>query len=152
MLVDVTQIESHASDSRAQRDAEVVIIAALSAALGVQLTKVSVRTDNGGRVELDGASEDLGILVEAYAHQGTLHGSQPKKLAADALKLTWIGRQLRAKRLILAVADEQVALYLRRPTAWLTQALVDLGVEVVRVEIDDATASALHAAQTTQYR
>jgi hypothetical protein len=111
-----------------------------------------VRTGNGGRVELDGASEDLEILAEAYAHQGTLHGSQPKKLVADALKLTWIGRHLRAKRLILAVADEQVELYLRRPTAWLTQALVDLGVDVVRVDIDDATANTLRTAQTTQYR
>jgi hypothetical protein len=142
----------HPSDSHAQRDAEVVIIAALSAKLGVPLKKTSIPTGNGGRVELDGATEDLCVLVEAYAHQGLLRGGQPKKLATDALKLTWIGRQVGAKKLILAVADEQVEAYLRRPKAWLTQALVDLGVEVVRVDLDDATALALQDAQTVQFR
>lgn len=152
MLVSVTLDEAHPSDSLAQRDAEVIIIAALSAELGVTLGKASIPTGNGGRVEVDGATEDLSILVEAYAHQGVLRGGQPKKLATDALKLTWIGRQTGAKRLILAVADERVEAYLRRPRAWLTQALVDLGVEVIRVDLDDATSSALVAAQTVQYR
>ena len=121
-----------------------IIIAALSAKLGVPLAKSSIPTGNGGRVELDGASKDFSILVEAYAHQGVLRGGQPKKLATDALKLTWIGRLVGATRLILAVADEQVEAHLRRPKAWLTQALIDLDVEVVRVELDDATACLLY--------
>ncbi|WP_127817685.1 hypothetical protein [Microbacterium sp. CPCC 204701] len=144
--------EAHPSDSRAQREAEVAIIAALSARLGQPLAKTSVPTGNGGRVELDGATGDLSILVEAYAHQGTLRGSQPKKLATDALKLTWIGRQVKAKRKILAVADQEVESYLQRPKAWLTQALIDLGVEVVRVNLDDATVDTLRTAQTVQFR
>ena len=64
----------------------------------------------------------------------------------------WIGRQIGATRLILAVADEKVEAYLRRPKAWLTQALIDLKVEVVRVDLDDATANAIRTAQTVQYR
>ncbi|WP_426320724.1 hypothetical protein [Microbacterium sp. E-13] len=148
----MTLDDAHPSDSLAQRDAETVIIAALSTELGAALGKTSIPTGNGGRVEVDGASADLTILVEAYAHQGALRGGQPKKLATDALKLTWIGRQVGAKRLILAVADERVEAYLRRPRAWLTQALTDLGVEVIRVDLDDATESALVAAQTVQYR
>ena len=148
----MTQPQPHPSDSHAQRDAEVVIIAALGETLAAQLTKISVPTGNGGRVELDGASEDRTILVEAYAHQGAMKGAQPKKLATDALKLTWIGGQIGAKRLILAVADERVEAYLKRPKAWLTQALLDLGVEVIRVDLDDVTADALRAAQTVQYR
>jgi len=151
-LVAVTIDEAHSSDSRAQREAEVTIIAALSAQLGQPLAKTSVPTGNGGRVELDGATDDLTILVEAYAHQGALRGSQPKKLATDALKLTWIGRQLEAKRLILAVADAEVESYLQRPKAWLTQALTDLGVEVIRVDLDDATVDTLRNAQTVQFR
>jgi len=143
---------AHPSDSLPQRDAELVIIAALSAKLGVSLAKSSIPTGNGGRVELDGASPDLNVLVEAYAHQGVLRGGQPKKLATDALKLTWIGRQVGATKLILAVADEQVEAYLRRPKAWLTQALIDLSVEVVCIDLDDATAAALRTAQTVQYR
>ena len=152
MLVCMAIDAAHPSDSLAQRDAEVIIIAALSAKLGVPLAKSSIPTGNGGRVELDGASKDFSILVEAYAHQGMLRGGQPKKLATDALKLTWIGRLVGATRLILAVADEQVEAHLRRPKAWLTQALIDLDVEVVRVELDDATAAALRTAQTVQYR
>lgn len=144
--------EAHPSDSRAQRDAEVAIIAALSARLGVALAKTSVPTGNGGRVELDGATADLRILVEAYAHQGALRGGQPKKLATDALKLTWIGRQVKAERMILAVADEEVESHLRRPKAWLTQALIDLRVEVVRVNLDEATVESLRTAQTVQFR
>lgn len=152
MLMGVTIDEAHPSDSLAQRDAEVDIVAALSANLGVPLAKTSIPTGNGGRVELDGAAADNSILVEAYAHQGGLRGGQPKKLATDALKLMWIGRQIGATRLILAVADEKVEAYLRRPKAWLTQALIDLKVEVVRVDLDDATASAIRTAQTVQYR
>jgi hypothetical protein len=144
--------EGHPSDSQAQRDAEVAIIAALSAQLGEPLAKTSVATGNGRRVELDGSTADLSVLVEAYAHEGALRGGQPKKLATDALKLTWIGRQVGAKRLVLAVADRKVESYLQRPTAWLTQALIDLGVEVIRVDLDDATVSNLRAAQTVQYR
>ena len=101
----------------------------------VPLAKTSIPTGNGGRVELDGAAEDLSVLVEAYAHQGALRGGQPKKRATDALKLTWIGRQVGATKLILAIADEQVEAYLRRPKAWLTQALIDLDVEVIRVDL-----------------
>lgn len=144
--------ERHPSDSRAQLDAEIAIIAALSAQLGEPLAKTSVATGNGGRVEIDGSTTDLSVLAEAYAHQGALRGGQPKKLATDALKLTWIGRQVGAKRLILAVADGEVESYLRRPRAWLTQALIDLGVEVIRVDLDDATLSALRTAQTVQFR
>lgn len=150
-LIVVTD-EGHPSDSRAQRDAEVAIIAALSAQLGEPLAKTSVATGNGGRIELDGSTADFSILVEAYAHQGALRGGQSKKLATDALKLTWIGRQVGAKRLILAVADHEVESYLKRPTAWLTQALIDLEVEVIRVDLDDATVSGLRTAQTAQFR
>jgi hypothetical protein len=152
MLFSMTLGNAHPSDSLAQRNAEIVIIAALSTELGAALGKASIPTGNGGRVEVDGASADLAILVEAYAHQGALRGGQPKKLATDVLKLTWIGRQVAAERLILALADERVEAYLRRPKAWLTQALIDLGVEVIRVDLDAATASALVAAQTVQYR
>lgn len=151
-LIDVTIDEAHPSDSRAQREAEVAILAALSARLGQPLTKTSVPIGNGGRVEIDGATADLSILVEAYAHQGALRGGQPKKLATDALKLVWIGRQVEAKRMILVVADQEVESYLKRPRAWLTQALIDLGVEVVRVNLDEGTVDTLRAAQIEQFR
>jgi hypothetical protein len=152
MLMIVGDNEVHPGDSLAQREAELLIIGALSAQLGQPLAKTSIATNNGGRVELDGATGDLSVLVEAYAHQGALRGGQPKKLATDALKLTWIGRQVGAKRTILAVADRRVESYLRRPKAWLTQALIDLGIEVICVDLDDAMVDTIRAAQTVQFR
>lgn len=53
---------------------------------------------------------------------------------------------------MLAIADPVVEAYLMRPKAWLTQAISDLGVEVVRIELDSETTAALDAAQVTQYR
>ncbi len=148
----MTVDEVHPSDSLAQRAAELLIVAALSSNIGIPLAKTSIPTKNGGRVELDGADEHLSVLVEAFAHQGALRSGQAKKLATDALKLTRIGRQVGAKRLVLAVADKPVEAYLQRPKAWLTQALIDLNVEVVRVGLDEATADSLRVAQTVQYR
>lgn len=148
----MTSATPHPSDSAAQRDAEEVILAVVAERLGVELLKASIPTRNGGRVEIDGATDDRSVLVEVYARQGALAGAQPKKLATDALKLTWIGKEVHAERLILAVADERVESYLRRPSAWLTQALVDLGVEVIRVDVDTATSEALQQAQRAQYR
>lgn len=124
--------EAHASDSLAQRDAEPLIIAAIAEHVGVPLAPARVVFDDGVRVELDGASEDRKVLVEAYAHIGALRGGQPKKLATDAFKLLWAGRKLEATRLVIAVIDVEVEQYLMRPKAWLTAALRDSGVEVVR--------------------
>jgi uncharacterized protein (DUF2252 family) len=136
----------HASDSLAQRDAEPLIIGAVAAHVGVPLAPARITFDDGVRVEIDGASEDRAVLVEAYAHTGELRGGQPKKLATDAFKLTWAGRKLGSTRLIVAVIDEEVEQYLLRPKAWLTAALRDSAVEVVRVSIaEDARARVVDA-------
>lgn len=92
------------------------------------------------------------MLVEAYARIGALKGAQPRKLATDAFKLAWAGQKLGATRLILAVADETAAGYLRRPGAWLTPAIRDAGIEVIVAEIDDALRSTIIAAQARQFR
>lgn len=150
LMTDIASV--HPSDSRAQRDAERVILAALSDRLGVPLAKTSIATANGGRVEIDGASPDLSVLVEIFAHQGKVLSGQGRKLAQDILKLTWIRQQASASRILLAIADPVVELYLGRPKAWLTQAIIDLGVEVVRIELDAAVSHGLQRAQADQYR
>ncbi|MGW9111844.1 hypothetical protein [Microbacterium sp. NPDC055683] len=109
-------------------------------------------TANGGRVEIDAASADLSVLVEIFAHHGKVLSGQGRKLAQDVLKLTWIRQQTGATRIVLAIADPMVELYLTRPKAWLAQAIADLGVEIIRVELDAEMTAALEAAQLTQYR
>lgn len=140
----------HVSDSLAQRDAEPLIIAAVAAYVGVPLAPARITFEDGVRVEIDGASEDRAVLVEAYAHTGVLRGGQPKKLATDAFKLTWAGRKLGSTRLIIAVIDEEVEQYLLRPKAWLTAAMRDSAVEVVRVDIDESARARVAAAQRLQ--
>ncbi|WP_188701046.1 hypothetical protein [Microbacterium nanhaiense] len=107
---------THASDSTEQRLAEVPIIAAVSGMLGIPLASARIPID-GVRVEIDGASEDRSVLVEAYAHIGTVKGAQRHKVANDAFKLAWAGQKLRSQRLIIAVAGEDAAAYLKRPGA-----------------------------------
>lgn len=123
----------------------------LSERLGMPLEKTSIATADGGRVEIDAAAPDLSTLVEIFAHRGKVLSAQGRKLTQDVLKSTWIRQQAGATRVVLAIADPVVEAYLMRPKAWLTQAISDLGVEVVRIELDSETTVALDAAQITQY-
>jgi len=150
-MCDPGAMSPHASDSLAQRDAEPLIVQAVADFVGTRLTPSKIMIEDGVRVEIDGASEDRSILVEAYAHIGKLVGAQPKKLATDAFKLVWAGQKLSASRLVIAVIDEEVEAYLMRPKAWLTAALRDSQVEIVRVTIDDEAHARVAAAQTTQF-
>jgi len=77
-------------------------------------------------------------------------GKQPKKLATDAFKLLWAVQELEATGLVIAVVDAEVEQYLMRPKAWLTVALRDSGVEVVRVATDDEAHAPVEAAEQLQ--
>lgn len=141
---------SHPSDSVAQRAAEPLIVAAVAEKLGVGLQPTVIVRD-GATVQIDGASSDLRVLVEAYAHVGPLRGAQPKKLATDAFKLAWIGPKVGAQALIIAVLDDDAASYLARPKAWLTAALRDAGIIVTRVDVTPATREMVLRAQAEQW-
>lgn len=144
-------MSAHASDSSEQRTAERAIIAAVAEQLNVTLAPARIRIDDA-HVEIDGASPDHSVLVEAYARIGALKGAQPRKLATDAFKLAWAGEKLGATQLVIAVADEAAAQYLRRPGAWLTAAIRDAGVEVITADIGEALRDSIIAAQARQYR
>jgi len=107
---------------------------------------------DGVAIRANGAADDYSVLVEITAHVGRIKGGQIHKLAADAFKLIWAGSRLGSTRLILAVIDEGTEAYLRRPKAWLTGALEDNGVEVIRVEVPDAVRESIAAAQRRQVR
>ena len=142
---------AHPSDSAAQRGAEPLIIAAVALAIGTALAP-AVLSIGDAKVQIDGASSDRRVLVEAYARVGPLRGAQPRKLTADAFKLAWAGQRVGAERLVLAVMDAAAEDYAKRPSAWLTAALRDAGIEVIRVELDAATRAAVESAQRTQFR
>lgn len=102
----MTDAALHASDSSEQRATEIAIIAAVSEIVAVPLAPARIAIGEA-RVEIDGASEDRSVLVEAYARVGALRGGQPKKLATDAFKLAWAGEKLGAQRLIIAIVGDE---------------------------------------------
>jgi len=55
----------HPSDSATQRHAEPLIVAAAGRLLGIELMPARIDLGNGLRVEVDGASADRTVLVEA---------------------------------------------------------------------------------------
>ena len=142
----------HASDSGAQRAAEPLIVDAVAAFVGVELAAETIDLGDGVKVQIDGASVDRSLLVEAFAHVGPLLSGQSRKLTTDAFKLVWAGGRLGSKRLVIAVVDEDAEAYLLRPRAWLTAAIRDSGVEVVRVSIDAEAQARVVDAQRVQFR
>jgi hypothetical protein len=139
------------SDSHEQRQAETLMVAALGNELGVQLTPRRLAVGDGVHVELDAAAEDLSILVETYAHQGSVKSGHRRKVLADAFKLAFVARTLdRPSRLILLMSCEEAAKCFRR--GWPAEALATFGIEMKVIEIDAAVRQELRDAQERQYR
>ncbi|WP_344179692.1 hypothetical protein [Kribbella lupini] len=137
-----------------QRRAEGVMLAELSALLGVQLSPGRVQHPSGPRVELDGVSPDQSVLVECWAHQGPAKVAQKYKLMNDAVKLHWIARSLPPnadRRLVLCVSDELAVKHLRG-NSWQGQAIAELGVEICVVRLPDDLVQDIRAAQERQFR
>jgi len=82
----------HAGDSAVQRAAEPLMVAAVAETIGVPLTKKRVPLAKGVQCEVDGASADGMVLVQAFAHQGELRGAQLKKVSEDAFKVVTLAR------------------------------------------------------------
>jgi hypothetical protein len=138
-------------DSREQREAEALMIAVLADELGVPLAPRRLELSKGVRVELDGASEDLTILVEAWAHQGIVKSAQRNKVLTDGFKLAFAARALdRPTRLILLLSDEEAAR--RFQSGWSAAALVAFGVEIIVVELGPEARQRIRDAQARQYR
>jgi hypothetical protein len=85
-------------------------------------------------------------------HIGKLKSARSKKLTTDAFELAWARGKRGASRLTIAVADVETERYLLRPRAWLTAALRDAGVEVIRVDLNEALRASVAIAQDRQYR
>ncbi|MGA9762619.1 MAG: uracil-DNA glycosylase family protein [Gaiellaceae bacterium] len=138
-------------DSKEQRLAEAVMLAALEREIGMPLEPRRLQIRDGVRVELDGASEDLSVLVEAFAHQGPLKSAQRMKVLTDAFKLAFIARELdQPNRLILLLSCEDAARKMQ--TGWAAEAIRSFGIEIIVVEIDPAVRQSLREAQKRQFR
>lgn len=123
----------------------------LSRKLGVTLLPERLRLGDG-HLEIDGVSEDHGVLVEAWAHQGPPKAAQKAKVTNDAFKLLAARRLVDHEvRLILLFADEEAA----RPFiggTWRAAALRETGIEVEVAQLPARVRERIRLAQTRQYR
>jgi len=71
-----------AGDSSVQREAEAVMLDALSQVLRAPLVPERIHLPDGTWVDVDGVSHDPPVLVEAWAHQG--NPSQPRETRCSA--------------------------------------------------------------------
>lgn len=138
-------------DSAEQRAAETLMVDALSKQIRVPLTPRRLELSDGVRVELDAASDDLSVVVEARAHQGQVKSAQRNKVLTDAFKLAFIARVLdRPTRLILLLSDDVAAARFRG--GWAAAALASFGVEIAVVELAHDVRQRIREAQARQYR
>ena len=127
------------------------MVAALAAKLGTPLASRRVWLLDGAWIEVDGASDDLSVLCEAWAHQGPAKAAQQHKILKDALKLALATLVLgTAPRLILVFSDEGATSKFR--TGWAGLALREFGIEIEVVEISESLRQRVRKAQARQYR
>jgi hypothetical protein len=140
--------------SQEQRDAERVMLDVLGEQLKVILEPAVITVPSGARVEVDGADEDRTVLVECWAHQGPPKSAQRHKVLTDALKLTWISSTIYPRpRLYLCLSDILAARpFMPTAKSWAAQALKDLDVTVVVVDLPAELRETIKQAQQRQYR
>jgi hypothetical protein len=125
----------------------------LSERLGVVLRPRRILLDHGIRVEVDGADDELTVLVEAWAHQGPPKAAQKHKVLADVLKLLHVAATRPvAPRLVLCLCDPEAAHHFTNARSWAAHALRNFAIEVSVVELPAETKAAVLAAQQRQYR
>jgi hypothetical protein len=79
-----------------------------------------------------------------------MKGSQPKKVAQDALKLITLRRSHEGSRLVLAFADEAAARSVLGGKGWLAEALATWEIEVRVVELTAEMRAQITAVQARQ--
>lgn len=143
-------MQGHPSDSADQKEAEALLLAGLSEALGVELSPQTLSMGESARVALDGCSEDRTVLAELYAHIGETRGAQRHKIAKDILKLVAVeAEQGQRCQKILGFADEAAARYLRG-RSWLSAVVQALEVEIHIIDLPAEWRDRLLRAQARQ--
>lgn len=143
--------QNHLSNSAVQVTAEAKIIAEVAASRGISLiSKPGKITLTGGvHIEVDAATADGTVVVEAYARQGKLKGAQPKKIAQDILKLALLKREPAREHTeaIVAFASQQAYDSI---SGWLRRAADAFDVQLVVVDLPQDLRDQILEAQSRQ--
>lgn len=130
-----------------QLEAESVMIDALAQQLGVHLEPAQVLLPDGSRMEVAGATEDLSVLVEAWAHQGPPKSEDRAKVSKDAFKLAFASRLVGTDpRKILLFSCHEAAHHFT-DQGWEAAALREFGIEVIVTPLPDDMRERLFAVQ-----
>lgn len=139
------------SSSAVQTNAEGEIVASLAKErrIGLKQQPGKIALHGGVYIEVDAATEDGGIVVEAYARQGRLKGAQLKKVAQDILKLALLKREPKREQTqaIIAFASQEAYDSI---SGWVRQAATSFGVELVVVPISEELREKIVKAQGRQ--
>lgn len=145
--------EPAAGDSSVQRRAEGVMLRLLGERLGTTLRPRKFALPDGARVEVDGADEELSLLVEAWAHQGPPKPAQKHKALADAMRLLFVASTLPVPpRMVLCLSDEAAARHFTTARSWAAAALRTFDIHVEVVELPADLRGEIISAQQRQYR
>ena len=151
MVPVVAASPEHPSSSAVQTKAERKIVCALARKCGIELVHQPEKIPLGGgvHVEVDGATPNLSVVVEAYARQGKLKGAQLKKISQDILKLALLKREpgRERTRTVIAFASQEARVSI---SGWIQQAAVAFGIELIVVEISEQLRAEIRTAQHRQ--
>jgi hypothetical protein len=139
--------DAHPSSSTVQQEVEATVLRRLGGKLGVTLSQGHRVEIGGSHMQPDGMSEDGSVVVEVFAHVGTLKGGQRHKISTDALKLLAIRELHPNARLILAFVDKKAA---GSVSGWKAETLKKQGIELVVIELDEADRALIEDAQAKQ--
>ena len=144
-----TPPEFHPSDSREQRLAEEEIRQAVARELDVCFEG---QPKIEQRVDLDGfADGEVPFCLEIWAHQGPAKGGQRHKVMSDFCKMLFVQERIgRTCRKVFAVCDERAIAFLKN--SWQKCFADKFGIEVLVVQISDATREQVLLAQQRQFR
>lgn len=139
--------DTHPSGSTVQQVVEATVLRILGAKLGATLSQGHRVELGGSHMQPDGMTADGSVVVEVFAHVGTLKGGQRHKISTDALKLLAIRELHPDARLILAFVDEKAA---GSVSGWKAETLKRNGIELIVVDLDEADRALIEDAQAKQ--
>jgi hypothetical protein len=140
-------------DSAVQREAQVVMIEALSQSIGYRLIPHVPLPHR--RMEVDGHCARPPILAEAWAHIGVPKSAQVDKVLGDAFKLAYLAdfavrNGQRRPRLVLVFCDEAACRPFRDAQSWIVDALQHFGIGTEVIDIPTEVRARILEAQRDQ--
>ncbi len=142
-------INSHASDSLAQRETEPLVLKHLNDLYDLSLTPQTVKFGDSS-IQVDGIDHGQRVLTEIYSHVGKLKPAQKHKVASDILKLIYAEKAFGNswRKIICFVCSEAAAEF--KGKSWLAQVANSYEIEIQVADIGDDALSRVTSAQKRQ--